>query len=95
MQSSINYRERFSLIDPLPDPQLPSFLPSCLPSQYAQSISSVGKILEHYDTDKRFPVLGFGGCPIPGAPALHCFAVNGREDDPEVQGIEAILDVYR
>ncbi|CAM9668630.1 unnamed protein product [Pylaiella littoralis] len=64
-------------------------------NQYAQSISSVGKILEHYDTDKRFPVLGFGGCPIPGAPALHCFAVNGREDDPEVQGIEAILDVYR
>ncbi|CAN0236225.1 unnamed protein product, partial [Ectocarpus sp. 8 AP-2014] len=64
-------------------------------NQYAQSISSVGKILEHYDSDKRFPVLGFGGCPIPGAPAIHCFAVNGREDDPEVHGVESILDVYR
>eukprot|EP00903_Cladosiphon_okamuranus_P009585 g9125.t2 len=64
-------------------------------NQYAQSISSVGKILEHYDTDKRFPVLGFGGCPIPGAPALHCFAVNGKEHDSEVHGIGAILDVYR
>ncbi|CAM9101606.1 unnamed protein product, partial [Hapterophycus canaliculatus] len=56
-------------------------------NQYARSISSVGKILEHYDTDKRFPVLGFGGCPIPGAPALHCFAVNGREHDSEVHGV--------
>ena len=55
----------------------------------------MGKILEHYDADKRFPVLGFGGCPIPGAPAVHCFAVNGREHDAEVHGIEAILDVYR
>eukprot|EP00752_Nemacystus_decipiens_P010181 g9072.t3 len=64
-------------------------------NQYARSISSVGKILEHYDADKRFPVLGFGGCPIPGAPAVHCFAVNGREHDAEVHGIEAILDVYR
>ncbi|CAN0236864.1 unnamed protein product [Ectocarpus sp. 6 AP-2014] len=63
-------------------------------NQYSQSISSVGKILEHYDSDKRFPVLGFGGCPIPGAPAIHCFAVNGREDDPEVHGVESILDVY-
>lgn len=64
-------------------------------SQYAQAISSVGSILEYYDSDKRFPVLGFGGCPVPNSPALHCFAVNGREDDPEVLGIDSILDVYR
>ena len=63
--------------------------------QYARSISSVGKILEHYDTDKRFPVFGFGGCPVRGSPAMHCFAVNGREHDPEVHGVESILDVYR
>lgn len=63
--------------------------------QYVQAISSVGSILEYYDSDKRFPVLGFGGCPVPGSPALHCFAVNGQEDDPEVHGVDAILDVYR
>ena len=64
-------------------------------SQYAQAISGVGSILEYYDEDKRFPVLGFGGCPLPGSPALHCFAVNGHEDDPEVHGIESVLDVYK
>ncbi|CAM9341780.1 unnamed protein product [Scytosiphon promiscuus] len=82
------------------DPNLPSSLHFVDPtgehhSEYAQSIFGVGSILEHYDTDKRFPVLGFGGCPVSGDPVLHCFAVNGNGENPEVQGVDAILDVYR
>lgn len=74
---------------------LPPFLCACAPLQYAQAISSVGAVLEYYDSDKLFPVLGFGGCPVPGAPPLHCFAVNGQENAPEVHGIDGILHVYR
>ncbi|CAN0505352.1 unnamed protein product, partial [Discosporangium mesarthrocarpum] len=52
--------------------------------QYGQAIYSVGCVLEFYDHDRRFPVYGFGGCPFRGAPASHCFPVNGNENSPEV-----------
>ncbi|CAM9291797.1 unnamed protein product, partial [Sphacelaria rigidula] len=82
------------------DPNMASSLHHHDPSgrtmnQYAQAISSVGSILEYYDADKRFPVLGFGGCPVPNEPAQHRFAVNGNELDPEVEGVDGILACYR
>ena len=30
------------------------------PNQYVQAIQSVGEIIQDYDTDKLFPVYGFG-----------------------------------
>ncbi|CAM9116727.1 unnamed protein product, partial [Phaeothamnion confervicola] len=68
--------------------------PSGRLNQYAQAITGVGEVLEFYDSDKRFPLYGFGGKPYPNTPALHCFAVNGREDDPEVTGIAGVLETY-
>lgn len=32
-------------------------------NQYEHAIKSVGAILENYDSDKSFPVYGFGGIP--------------------------------
>ncbi len=32
-------------------------------NQYEHAIRSVGNILENYDSDKSFPVFGFGGVP--------------------------------
>ncbi|KAG0245579.1 Copine-8 [Mortierella sp. GBA43] len=46
---------------------------------YTRAIRSVGNILQCYDTDKKFPVYGFGG------------RVNGR---PEVYGVDGILEAY-
>jgi len=50
---------------------------------------AVGHILEHYDSDQKFPLYGFGG-KLKGAPnkASHCFALNGNIFDPEVAGID-------
>ena len=31
------------------------------PNDYVQAIRAVGQVLEYYDTDKLFPVYGFGG----------------------------------
>lgn len=43
------------------------------------------QILENYDSDKKFTLLGFGG----RAPGLdytsHCFALNGDIFNPEVR----------
>ncbi|CAN0027201.1 unnamed protein product [Ectocarpus sp. 4 AP-2014] len=63
-------------------------------NEYGQAIQSVGGVLEYFDDDRRFPLFGFGGCPVYRAPASHCFAVNGNENDPEVEGIAGVLDLY-
>ena len=59
------------------------------PNQYLSAIYSVGSILEQYDTDKMYPVYGFGGKNVisPFNKVSHCFALNGDIFKPEVQGI--------
>lgn len=44
-------------------------------NQYEHAIRSVGAILENYDSDKKFAVLGFGGIPtyMGQAQVNHCF----------------------
>lgn len=71
--------------------------PSGKLNEYAQAIVSVGKVLEIYDTDKKFPVYGFGGKLAAGRPAAHCFAVNGREAAPDAHsapGVAGIVETY-
>lgn len=47
------------------------------------------------DTDKLFPVIGFGGKLGPNQPANHAFAVNFNEEHPEVEGMTGVLEVRR
>jgi hypothetical protein len=47
--------------------------PSGLANQYQLAIQAVGGVLEFYDADKLFPVMGFGGSVAPGVPVSHCF----------------------
>jgi hypothetical protein len=57
---------------------------------YEQAIRSIGAIVEPYDTDKRFPVLGFGGkLPTTGL-VSHCFTI-----DPAAPGVEGMVASYR
>ena len=63
-------------------------------NQYATSITSVGSVLEFYDHDKMFPLYGFGGKPVRGGPAEHCFPLNGNEGNAEVCGVNGILQTY-
>lgn len=66
---------------------------------YEQAITGVGKVLEYYDSDKKFPTWGFGGKvgPKQGRPEhiSHCFALNGDDTNPECDRIEGILKAYR
>ena len=62
-------------------------------------MKSVGDILQYYDTDKQFPLFGFGA-KIPTnsrgqAGASHCFALNGNIFDPECDGIDGVLETYK
>lgn len=82
-------------------PSLPSSLHyldphSPFPSnQYTEALTAVGCIIQDYDTDKQFPVLGFGA-KLPGhSNASHEFALNGNPENPYCFGIQGVLDAYR
>lgn len=63
-------------------------------NDYARAMGGIGRVLEFYDTDKLFPVFGFGGKLGPDQPANHAFAVNFLEDRPEVEGMAGVLEAY-
>lgn len=56
---------------------------------------AVGRVLECYDTDRRFPVWGFGAALPPSGAVSHCFSLGGTPQNPEVDGIQGILGAYR
>jgi len=62
-------------------------------NQYLKAITAVGRILENYDSDKMFPIFGFG-CKVPMIldKVSHCFALNGNIFNPEVPGIEGVIE---
>lgn len=63
-------------------------------NDYAKAMSGIGRVLEFYDTDKLFPAFGFGGKLSPDQPANHCFPINFDEDQPELQGMDGVLQTY-
>jgi len=65
-------------------------------NEYLKAITSVGNILQYYDSDKHIPVLGFGATVPPSTNrASHCFALNGNIFDPEVDGLEGVVEAYK
>ncbi|OMJ92385.1 hypothetical protein SteCoe_4827 [Stentor coeruleus] len=64
-------------------------------NEYERAIWEIGGILEAYDTDKYFPVFGFGGVPHGKHEASHCFPLTGDLQNPYVLGTQGILDLYR
>jgi hypothetical protein len=64
--------------------------PRGFPNQYQSAITSVGSILQEYDTDKMFPMWGFGARI--GGIVNHCFQLGAT---PEVCGVQGMLDAYR
>uniref|UniRef100_A0A6A7FQ31 Copine-8-like n=1 Tax=Hirondellea gigas TaxID=1518452 RepID=A0A6A7FQ31_9CRUS len=64
-------------------------------NQYQRAIQSVGEIIEDYDSDKYFPVLGFGARLPPGHDTVsHLFFVNGDTSNPYCYKIRGVLDAY-
>ena len=63
-------------------------------NQYLDALSSVGTILEPYDTDKLYPVYGFGGQIPERAGTIHRFALNGDIFKPECIGVQGIINAY-
>lgn len=54
---------------------------------YEQAISSVVSIIQDYDSDKMFPVLGFGARLPPHGVVSHEFFVNMHPSNPYCEGV--------
>lgn len=79
------------------DPRSPGSLHFSSSSQmnfYEQAILSVGTIMEDYDSDKQFPVLGFGA-KLPGGSISHEFFVNMNPVSPYCERVDGVLQAYK
>ena len=65
------------------------------PNQYQNAIQSVGAIVQDYDSDKMFPVFGFGAKTPPSGHVSHMFPCNFNPQNPFVHGVAGILGVYQ
>jgi len=72
------------------NPNIPGHL-----NEYALAIRAVGDIIQDYDTDKLFPVWGFGARLPPNQQISHRFAVNFNPADPNCHRVEGCLEAYQ
>jgi len=56
---------------------------------YERAITNIHRALDKYDTDKEYPVYGFGGIPhfMKEKQISHCFPLNGDTKNPYIKGI--------
>lgn len=64
-------------------------------NEYEAAIRALGKILNNYDSDQRFPVFGFGGIPNWLNEVSHAFALNGNDNDPYINTFEEVINTYK
>ncbi|XP_015370425.1 PREDICTED: copine-8-like, partial [Diuraphis noxia] len=80
------------------NPSKPSslhFINNASMNSYEQAMWSVVSIIEDYDSDKQFPVLGFGAKIPPNGHVSHEFFVNMNPQNPHCFGVRGVLDAYR
>ncbi|KAK8546473.1 hypothetical protein V6N13_067692 [Hibiscus sabdariffa] len=66
--------------------------PSGRLNSYQRAIMEVGEVIQFYDSDRRFPVWGFGGRTNNGS-LSHCFNLSGT-NSYEVEGVQGIMAAY-
>lgn len=71
-------------------PQSLHFVSGHTPNCYEQAITAVGSIIQDYDSDKMFPVLGFGARIPPDGLVSHEFFVNMDPNSPYCSGVHGM-----
>jgi len=65
------------------------------PNAYMRAIEAVGNVIQEYDTDKVFPVYGFGAKIPPKMDVSHIFPINFKTNTPHCSGVRGVLDAYK
>ncbi|XP_042366291.1 copine-3-like isoform X2 [Plectropomus leopardus] len=80
------------------DPKSPQSLHYINPegyNEYLTAIWAVGNVIQDYDSNKRFPVFGFGAQVPPLWHVSHEFPVNFDPANPFCEGIEGVVRAYQ
>ncbi|XP_043246463.1 copine-8-like [Amphibalanus amphitrite] len=62
---------------------------------YVTALRAVGEIIQDYDSDKQFPVLGFGARLPPDGVVSHEFFVNLSPVSPYCHGVQGVVEAYQ
>lgn len=80
------------------DPKTPQSLHYINPegyNEYLKAIWAVGNVIQDYDSNKMFPVFGFGAQLPPSWQVSHEFPVNFNPSNPFCAGIEGVVQAYQ
>ncbi|KAM7370134.1 hypothetical protein PAMP_011414 [Pampus punctatissimus] len=64
-------------------------------NEYLTAIWAVGNVIQDYDSNKKFPVFGFGAQVPPSWHVSHEFPVNFNPENPFCEGIEGVVQAYQ
>lgn len=65
------------------------------PNEYQRAITSLGNVIQHYSSDKKFVAMGFGARVPPRMEVSHKFPLNLDEVNPTCMGVEGIMNAYK
>ncbi|XP_018553766.1 LOW QUALITY PROTEIN: copine-3-like [Lates calcarifer] len=80
------------------DPSSPQSLHYINPegyNEYLTAIWAVGNVIQDYDSNKMFPVFGFGAQIPPSWQVSHEFPINFNPTNPFCAGIEGVVQAYQ
>uniref|UniRef100_A0A665W0R8 Copine 3 n=1 Tax=Echeneis naucrates TaxID=173247 RepID=A0A665W0R8_ECHNA len=80
------------------DPKSPHSLHYINPegyNEYLTAIWAVGNVIQDYDSNKMFPVFGFGAQVPPSWQVSHEFPINFNPANPFCSGIEGVVQAYQ
>ncbi|XP_061522131.1 copine-3-like isoform X3 [Phycodurus eques] len=80
------------------DPKSPNSLHYINPegyNEYLSAIWAVGSVIQDYDSNKKFPVFGFGAQIPPAWKVSHDFPINFNPSNPFCDGIEGVVCAYQ
>ncbi|XP_070784147.1 copine-3-like [Enoplosus armatus] len=80
------------------DPSTPQSLHYINPegyNEYLAAIWAVGNVIQDYDSNKMFPVFGFGAKIPPSGQLSHEFPINFNPANPFCAGIEGVVQAYQ
>ncbi|XP_059183179.1 copine-3-like isoform X1 [Centropristis striata] len=80
------------------DPRTPQSLHYINPegyNEYLTAIWAVGNVIQDYDSNKMFPVFGFGAQIPPLWHVSHEFPINFNPSNPFCAGIEGVVQAYQ
>jgi len=63
-------------------------------NQYQRAITSIGQVLETYDSNKEFGVYGYGAQFGENSMMQFEYPLTGDDKNPNVEGIQGVLNVY-